>query len=141
MQEIVALEQLVRKFRERHPFSKFAIETSLHAVFRHHIVHRDALTNFACKIEETIVLHPFVVVHQFGSIRSIAFKVEEARQLFLDASHVVAQCFFVQQIALSTFARRVANHPRSTSHERKRFVSSLLEMAEHHHATEVTNVK
>ena len=78
VEEVVALEQLVGEFGERHTFGKFAIETTLHTVFRHHIVHGDALTNFACKIEETIVFHPFVVVHQLGCIGGIAFKVEEA---------------------------------------------------------------
>jgi len=78
VQEVVALQELVGEFCERHAFGKFTVEATLHAVFRHHVVDGDALADFAGEIEEGEILHPVVVVHQFGGVGRIAVEVEEA---------------------------------------------------------------
>ena len=59
----------------------------------------------------------------------------------LDAGHVVAECFLVEQVALSAFARGVANHTSGSSNECQGFVAGALEMAEHHDAAKVTDVQ
>ena len=50
------------------------------------------------EIKESKVLHPVVIVHQFGFVRTSLSKSKELSQLFLDASHIVTQCFFSQQL-------------------------------------------
>ena len=61
--------------------------------------------------------------------------------MFLDARYIVTESFLIEQIAFSAFARGVSNHASSTTHESEGLVACLLKMAEHHHATEVTNVE
>ena len=141
VEEVVALEQLIGKFGKRHTFGKFAVETALHAVLRHHIIDGDALSDFACKVEEGIVFHPVVIVDEFGGIGSIAFKVEKARQLGFDASHVVAQRFFVEEVAFGAFPRWVANHTGSTADEGEGLMSRLLKVAKHHDTAKVPDVE
>lgn len=141
VQVVVTLEELVGKLGEGHALGKFAIQTALHAVFGHHIVHGDALTDFARKVEEGIVLHPVVVVHQLGSIGGIALEVEKARQLGFDAIDIVTQGFLVEKVALGALARGIANHTRSPPHESEGLVACLLKVAKHHDTAQVTDVQ
>ena len=62
-------------------------------------------------------------------------------ELFLDAGNIVAQSFLVEEIALLTLARWVANHACCTSDEGKGLVAATLEVAEHHHTAEVSDVE
>ena len=141
VQEVVSLQQLVGKFGEGEAVAGFAVEAALHAVLGHHIIDGDVLADFAGEVEEGVVLHPVVVIDEFGSVGCVALEVEEACQLCLDAGHVVAECFLVEQVALSAFARGVANHTSGTADECQWFVAGALEMAEHHYTTEVAYVK
>ena len=141
VQEVVALKQLVSEFRERHAFGKLAIEASLHAIFGHHIVDGNALTDLTCEIQEGEILHPIVIVDQLGRIGGVTVEIEEASELLLDAGHIVSQRFLVEQVALSTFTRRVADHAGGSSHKCQRFMPGLLQVAEHHHATKVADVQ
>ena len=99
------------------------------------------LTYLTGEIKESKVLHPVVIVHQFGFVRSIALKVKELSQLFLDTSHIVTQCFFSQQITFLRFAGRVTNHTGRTAHQCQRLVTATLEMTQHHHTTQVTDMQ
>ena len=141
MQEVVALEELIGEFGEREAVAGFAVEAALHAVLGHHVVHCDVLSYFSGEVEERIAFHPVIVVHEFGGIGCVAVEVEEAAQLFLDASHVVAQRFFVEQVALGALARGVANHACGTSHQGEGLVAGALEVAEHHHTAQVAYVQ
>ena len=141
MQEVVSLQELVGEFREGKAVAGLTVESALHAVLGHHVVDGDMLAYFACEVEEGIILHPVVVVHQLGGIGRPALKVEEAGQLRLDAAHVVAQHVLRQQIALGTLSRGIANHSRRAAHEGQRLVSRALKVAEHHHAAEVADVQ
>ena len=47
----------------------------------------------------------------------------------------------VEQVALLTLARGVANHTGSTAYEQVGLVAAALQMAQHHDATEVTDVE
>ena len=141
MEEIVALEQLVGEFGERHAVAALAVEASLDGVLCHHVVDGNAFTDFACEVKEGVVLHPVVVVHQFCRIRGIAFEVEETAELFLDACHIVAQGLLVEEVAFLAFPRGVANHSGCTSYQCQGFVSCTLQVAEHHHATEVADME
>ena len=46
---------------------------AFYRVVCHHIVHSDVLTYFANKIEESEIFHPVVIVHQFGTVRSVSY--------------------------------------------------------------------
>ena len=90
---------------------------------------------------QTNKVHIAIVVDEFGGIGRIAVEVEEARQLLADASHVVAQGSFVQQITLLALAAGVANHARGTAQEGDGLMAATLQMAQHHDATEVTDME
>ena len=76
--EVISLGQLVGELGEGHSVrTVLARETSLHGVFRHHVVDRDELTHVPDEIEEGEVLHPVVVVHQLGRVLRLAVEVEE----------------------------------------------------------------
>ncbi len=79
IEEVVSLQELVGEFGKRKPVACFSIETFLHAVFCHHVVHGDVFADVAYEVEETVILHPVVVVHEFCAVWCIAFKVEEMR--------------------------------------------------------------
>ena len=141
MEEIVALKELVGEFGKGHTVLELTVEPTLHAVLGHHIVDRDALANLAGKIEEGVILHPVEIVDELGLVGGIALKVEKSSQLLLDAGHVVAKRLLVEQIAFLALSAGVANHSRGTSHESQRLVAATLEMAQHHHATEMSDVE
>ena len=141
MKEVVALQQLIGELSERHTVLGLTVETALDTVLSHHIVHGDALAYLTGKVEEGEVLHPVVVVHEFGSIGSITLEVEEMAELLLDALYIVAQCLLGEEVALLALAGGVANHTGGTAHEGKGLVTSLLKMTEHHHATEVADME
>ena len=141
MEEVIALQQLVGELREGEPIACLAVQALFHTVLGHHVVHRDMFAHLACKIEEGKVFHPVVVVDQFGGIGCIGVKVEEMRQLLFDALHVVAQHLLGEQVTLCTFSRRVTNHAGSSSHECQRFVAGALEVPEHHHGAEVSDME
>ena len=63
IEEVIALQQLIRELRERHTNTGVTAQTLLHRVFGHHIIDGDVLTDVANKIQEGIVFHPIVVVH------------------------------------------------------------------------------
>ncbi len=59
-------------------------------IFSHHVVDGDVFADVANKFEERKILHPVVVIHQFGGIGCIRFKIEKARQLSLNAILIMA---------------------------------------------------
>ena len=93
------------------------------------------------EVEKGEILHPVVIVHQFGLVGLVAVEVQELGTLFFNGLLVVVECVCVEQVALLTLARRVAYHARGTSHEEIGFVSAALQVAQHHNATQVTDVK
>ena len=99
------------------------------------------LSYFAGEVEEGIVLHPVVVVHQLGGVGRVAVEVEEVGELCLDAGHVVAQNVLGEQVALCALARGVANHARCAANEGEGLMAAPLEVAEHHHTAEVSDVQ
>ena len=120
---------MVGKLGKGHTLRELPVETLLDGVFRHHIIDGDEFTDIACKIEESIVFHPVVVVDQLSSIGRIGVEIEEPLQLALDAFLVVAQGRFVEQVTLCRLTARVADHTRSTANQRNRFVSATLQVA------------
>ena len=141
VEEVVALEELVREFGERHALLIFAIEALLHRVLSHHIVYGDVLTDVADKGKEAVIFHPVVVVHEFGTVFCVAFKVEEFGKLLFDSLLVVAESFLVDEFTLLRFHRRVANHTGSTANQSDGLVARALEVLEHHHTHQVPDVE
>ena len=92
------------------------------------------LADVADEVQETVVLHPVVVVDEFGTVRGIAVEIEEFGELFLYGLLVVAKGFLIDELALLRFHRWVANHAGGAADECNRTVSRALEMLEHHHA-------
>ena len=99
MQEIVSLQELVGEFGERHSVASLTIETLLYRILCHHVVDGNKLADLASELEEGKVLHPVVVVDEFGLVWNIGFEVEEFCELVLDALLVVTQGFLVEQVA------------------------------------------
>ena len=141
VEEVVALEQLVGELCEGESVACFSVEAFFDAVLRHHVVHGDVFSDFACEVEEGEVLHPVVVVHEFRSVRRVGVKVQEVCELFFDTCHVVAECFLVEEVSLGAFSGGVSDHTRGAADEGEGFVTGLLEVAEHHHAAEVSDVQ
>ena len=52
----------------------------------------------------------------------------ELSQLFLDAIHIMTQCFLGQQIAFLRFAGRVTDHTGRAAHQCQRLMTATLEM-------------
>ena len=141
VEKVVPLEQLVGELCEREAVAGLAIEAFLDAVLGHHVVDGDVLADVAGEVEEGEVLHPVVVVDQFGRIGGVGAKVEEAGELRLDAADVMAQGVLSEQVALGALARGVANHACGAADEGQRLMPSALEVAEHHDRAKVTDVK
>jgi len=99
------------------------------------------LTYFASKVKECEVLHPVVVVHQFCTVGSIRFKIQELAQLLLHTIHIALQNLFCEQIALCRLAGRVTNHTCSTTNQCHRLMSATLEMTQYHYTAKVSNVQ
>ena len=99
------------------------------------------LAHLTSEIQEGEVFHPVIVVHHLGSIRILAFKVEELGHLCLDALLVVTQRLVVQQVTLLALAAGVANHARSTTHEDDGLMSATLQVTQHHDAAQVSDVQ
>ena len=53
----------------------------------------------------------------------------------------MAQGFFVEQVSFLRFARRVADHAGGAAYQCDGFVSATLEMPQHHHSAEVSDVQ
>ena len=68
--KIVSLQQLVGELGERHTLAELAVEALLDAVFGHHIVDGDEFADVSREIKEGVVLHPVVVIDQFGGVGS-----------------------------------------------------------------------
>ena len=141
MEKVVTLEELVGKLCKGKSVARRTVETLLHALLRHHIVDSDVLTHLAGKVEEGEVLHPVVVVDHLGLVGRRAVEVKKLGCLLLDGLLIVVERLGVKEIALRTFARRIANHTRSASDEKIRLVSTTLQMAQHHDAAEVSDME
>ena len=167
VQEVVALEQLIGELGERQSVAGGAVESLLHGVLGHHVVHGDVLAHLTGEVEEGEVLHPVVVVHQLGTVIGPPYgprggfyrfigrdyrvplggrkgslpEVEELGHLGLDALLVVAQRLVVEQIALLALTAGVANHACGSTHEDDGLVAATLQVAQHHDATEVAYVE
>ena len=141
VQEVIPLQQLVRKLGERHTVLRVAAKALLHRILCHHIVDGNVLAYVADEIKETIVLHPVIVVDKDGVVGRIAVKVEELGKLPLYAFLIVAQCRLVDENAFLRFHRRVAYHARGTTHKCNGTVARPLQMLQHHHAHQVAYVQ
>ena len=140
-EEIVALQQLVGELGEAHALARIAAEALLHRILAHHIVDRDKLSDIAGEVDEGVVLHPVVVVHQLGLVGSVALEIQEAGELGLDALHVVGQGGFVQQVALGALHGRVADHAGGAAHQGERLVAAGLEVLQDHDAHQVADMQ
>ena len=141
MQEVVTLQELVGKLGERQTVASLAVETTLYGIFRHHIVDGDMLADFASEVEKRETFHPVVVVDEFGGVGRIRVEVEKFRQLSFDASLIVAQSLFGEEVALSRLTRRVANHTGSTADKGDGFMPATLEVAENHDTHQVSDMQ
>ena len=140
-EEVVALEELVAELGERHSFPGFIGKAHLYRVLGHHIVDRDVLSDVADEVQESVVLHPVVVVHELGPVRCIGLEIKELGKLLLDAFHIVVEGGLIEEIALLGFSGRVSDHSGSSAHEGNRLVSAFLEMLEYHNADHMAYVK
>ena len=139
--KIVALQKLVGKLGERHPHIRIGTQAFLYRILRHHVIDRDMLADVANKIQKCIVLHPVVIVHELGRIRSVGIEIEEFGQLFLDTFLIVPERFLVEQVSLGRFHRGIADHPRRTTHQRNRTMSRALEMPKHHYTDQMPDMQ
>ena len=137
MEEVVSLKQLVGEFGERKAVARLAVKAFLYAFLGHHVVYGDVFADVARKVEELEVFHPVVVVHEFGAVRGVAFKVEEMCELFFYAAYVVCKRFLVEQVAFLAFSRGVAYHAGGPADERNGLVAGALQVAQHHDAAQV----
>ena len=139
---VITLEELVGELGERHAFGTvLARKAALHRILRHHIVDGDELADIADEVKERKVLHPVVVVHQLGVVGSIALEVEELGQLLADTFLIVAKHRLIDKDALLRLARRITNHACGTTDQSVWLVSATLEMTQHHHTHEVSDVQ
>ena len=140
MQKIGSLHQLVRKFGERHAVA-LAAEALLDRVFGHHVVDRNAFADVANKFQEREILHPVVVVDQFGRIRSVGLEVDQVTELPSDPLLVATQGLLVEQVALKRLARRVADHAGSPAHQENGLMPAPLEVFKDHNADKVPDMQ
>ena len=75
--EIISLKELVRELSEGKTIACFTVQAFLHRFLRHHVVHRNVLTNVPDEVEELEILHPVIVVHQFCTVGRIAVEIKE----------------------------------------------------------------
>ena len=141
VEEVVALEQLVGELGERHTVVGIGSQALLDAVLCHHVVDGDVLADVADEAQEGEILHPVIVVHHDGVVRSIAVKVQELGQLLADALLVVTQGLLVDELALLRLHRGVTDHARGTTDQGYGTMSGTLQVLEHHHAHEVADVQ
>ena len=139
--EVVALHELVAELGEGHAFGRVALEALLHGILRHHVVHGDMLADVADEIDEGIVLHPVVVVHEFGLVGGVGVEVQETGELLLQAGDVMVEGLLVQEVALGRLHGRVADHAGGPAHEGEGLVSAALEMLQDHHAHEMPDMQ
>ena len=99
------------------------------------------LAHLSGKVKEGKVFHPVIVVHHLSGIGLGAFKIKKLCHLLLDALLVMAQCFVVEQVSLLTLSRRVANHSRGAAHQNDGFMTTALQVSEHHNTTEMSYVQ
>ena len=97
--------------------------------------------DIADEIDEGVVFHPVVVVHQFGLVGGVGVKVQEAGELGLEAFNVMVEGGLVQEVALGALHRRVADHSGGASHEGEGLVPAILEMLEYHYTHKVTDMQ
>ena len=139
--KVIALHELVAEFREGHALGGVTGQALFHAVLGHHVIDGDVLAYVADKVDEAVVLHPVVVVHQFGLVGGVGLKVQETGELGLDAGHVVVEGFLVQEVPFGRFHGRVSNHAGGPAHQGVRLVAAALEMLEYHDAHQVADMK
>ena len=99
------------------------------------------LADVADEIQETVVLHPIVVVDQFGAVRRIRVKIQKTAQLRFEAGYIVGEGLLIEQVALLGLHRRVPDHTGRTAHQRDGLMSAILEMLEYHNAHHMTDVQ
>ncbi len=92
------------------------------------------------EVEEEVVLHPVVVVEDFGSVDGVV-EVEEALQLMADALHVVLNLLGGEQFALGGLEGGVANHAGGAAHDGQGLVARHLEVLQEHDGDEVTDMQ
>ena len=141
MKEVETLEELISELSEAETIASLAVETLLHAILSHHIIHCDMLSDLAGEIKEGDILSPVVVVDKLRTVWGVALEIEEFGKLLLDALLIMTESLLIEEVALSRLPRRVADHTGGAAYESERLVSATLEMAEHHHAAEVSDMK
>ncbi len=141
VQEVIALQQLVGELGEGHPFTGLAAQSLLHRVFRHHVVDGEVLADVADEVEKGVVFHPVVVVHQDGPVGDVALEIEEPGQLLLDGLLVVAQRSLVEQVALGGLHGGVTDHAGGTAYQGDGRVPGALQVLQHHHPHQVTDMQ
>ena len=99
------------------------------------------LSHLSCEIKKSEIFHPVIVIDELGLVRFVAIEVEKLRHLLLDSFLVVVESLGVKQVSLLALTRRVANHACCSAHKQIGFVAATLQMAQHHDATEVTDME
>ena len=141
VQVVVSLEELVGEFGKGESLDGICLETLPHRLLRHHIIDRDVLTDIADEVEETVVLHPVVVIDQHRCILGIAVEVEELLQLLLDAGLIVLQRLLIEEVTLLGLTRGVTDHTGSATDEGDGSVTGALQVPQHHNTHQVTDMK
>ena len=138
--EIITLYKLVGKLCKTHPLSVFAANAVLHRILCHHIIDRKTLAHIANKIKESKILKPIVVVYNArGTLAAI--EIEKFLQLLALAIQIVLKDIFAQQIALSTFSRRVTHQSGSAANQGNRRMTALLKMQQCHYLHKITHTQ
>ena len=138
MEEIISLHKLVGELGKGHTLSALIIETLLYRVLAHHIIYGNMLSYISDKLQEREVLHPIIIVHKQSGIRLAGIKIQKLCQLGLNSLLVMPQSLLIQEFALLTLHRRVANHTGCSAHKRNRLMPAGLKMLKHHNTHQVT---
>ena len=138
MNEVVRLEEHVAEFGVAEAVFRF--EAALDGIFGQHDVNLKHLSDVAKELEIGEAFEPVVVVDEQGAV-IVVFKVDETRQLRLDAVDVVLDLVESEEISFRTPSARVADHAGGAADESDWFVSCALESSQIHDRDEMADVE
>ena len=114
MQKVIPLHQHIGKFRK----SNSSFKTAADNIFIKHIVYVDILSDVAQEIQESIVLHPVVVINKFS------LSVDKAVNLIVNALNVAVHGFFRDYFTLRSRAR-ISDSSCCTATQKHRMMTGI----------------
>ena len=135
MQEIGGLQQHVAELGEAQARS----QANLDRILGQHVWHGQVLADVAQEAQQRVRAQPFVVVDDFGAVRTV--EVEEPRKLGLDADHVLLDRRATQQQPLRGPFRRIADHGRPAAHDDDRGATRSLQVQQAEDRHEVSDME